>query len=64
MRVLRVNEAAREIGISETRLRRSELEGRIPRARRDVNGWRYYTEEDLEAIRNTMFPEDNGIAEK
>jgi DNA-binding transcriptional MerR regulator len=64
MRTLRVTDVARELGCSKNWLRPAESRGRIPEARRDLNRWRWYTEEDLETIRNTMFPEDNGIAEK
>ncbi len=56
MRLLKVNEVARELGCSETWLRRSEQRGRIPRARRDLNGWRVYTEADVEALRQVLFP--------
>ena len=57
MRLLRVNEAARELGISEAWLRRAEQRGRIPRARRDVNNWRVYTMEDVARLRRALFPE-------
>ena len=40
MPLLRVNKVARELGVSETWLRRAEQQGRIPKARRDMNGWR------------------------
>jgi DNA-binding transcriptional MerR regulator len=43
MYMLRVNEAARELGVSESWLRRADKGGRIPKARRDINGWRLYT---------------------
>ena len=56
MKLLRVNEAARELGISEAWLSRAEQRGRIPRARRDVNGWRVYTEEDISTLRRVLFP--------
>lgn len=56
MRLLRVNEAARELGCSATWLRRAEHRGRIPKAQRDLNGWRRYTEEDIDALRRVLFP--------
>ena len=56
MKMLRVNEAARELGISEAWLRRAEERGRIPKARRDINGWRIYTEEDVANLREVLFP--------
>jgi DNA-binding transcriptional MerR regulator len=43
---LTVSQAARELGRSEKWLRNSEVKGKIPKARRDINGWRIYTIED------------------
>ena len=57
MRLLRVNEAARQLGCSETWLRRAEARGRIPRARRDMNGWRVYTQEDLATLLKVLVPD-------
>jgi hypothetical protein len=48
----RISEAARELGISIEWLRKGEARGFFPRALRDRNGHRYYTEEDLERMRN------------
>ena len=56
MKWFRVNSAARELGISEAWLRRAEQRGRIPRARRDPNGWRVYTEEDIATLRRILIP--------
>lgn len=56
MQLLRVNQAARELGCSETFLRRAEQTGRIPRARRDMNGWRVYTVDDVVALRRVLLP--------
>lgn len=56
MRLLRVNEVARELGCSESFLRRAEKRGRIPRARRDLNGWRVYTEDDVQKLRQFFVP--------
>ncbi len=55
-KMLRVNEAARELGVSEAWLRRSERTGRIPMARRDLNGWRVYTEADVATLRELLLP--------
>jgi DNA-binding transcriptional MerR regulator len=55
-RVMRVSEAARELGRSERWLRQAEAKGRIPKARRDLNGWRFYTEEDIGRVRELLFP--------
>jgi DNA-binding transcriptional MerR regulator len=51
-----VSRAARALGCSERWLRQAEAKGRIPKARRDLNGWRFYTEEDIERIRELLFP--------
>lgn len=56
IKLLRVHEAAKELGVSETFLRRGEKEGRIPEARRDWNGWRVYTEEDIAKLRELLIP--------
>ena len=59
-KMLRVNEAARELGVSEAWLRRSERTGRIPKARRDLNNWRVYTEADLAVLRELLSPTTDG----
>ena len=48
----RISEAARELGISIEWLRKGEARGFFPPALRDRNGHRYYTEEDMERMRN------------
>jgi len=48
----RISEAARELGISIEWLRKGEARGFFPPALRDRNGQRYYTEEDMERMRN------------
>jgi DNA-binding transcriptional MerR regulator len=48
----RISEAARELGISAEWLRVGEKRGYFPPALRDRNGYRYYTEEDIERLRN------------
>jgi MerR-like DNA binding protein len=48
----RISEAARELGISAEWLRVGEKRGYFPPALRDRNGHRYYTEEDMERMRN------------
>jgi hypothetical protein len=54
-RLYRVNEVARELGVSETFLRRGERQGRIPEAKRDLNGWRVYTDEDVARLKRLLF---------
>jgi DNA-binding transcriptional MerR regulator len=46
----RISEAARKLGISIEWLRAGERRGYFPPARRDRNGHRYYTEEDIERM--------------
>jgi len=48
----RISEAAHELGISIVWLRVGEKRGFFPPAHRDRNGHRYYTEEDIERMRN------------
>ena len=48
----RISEAARELGISAEWLRVGEKRGYFPPALRHRNGYRYYTEEDIERMRN------------
>ena len=51
-RIYSTSEAARRLGLSAEWLRRGEKRGSLPLARRDRNGYRYYTPEDLERLRN------------
>jgi len=53
---LKVSEVARQIGRSERWLRESEAKGKIPKARRDLNNWRIYTEEDIQRIMALLIP--------
>ncbi len=48
----RISEAARELGISAEWLRVGEKRGYFPLALRDRNGHGYYTEDDIERMRN------------
>ncbi len=51
-KIFSVSEAARELGLSAEWLRQGEKRGSLPEARRDRNGYRYYTKHDLERLRN------------
>lgn len=51
-RLLKISEAARELSLSADWLRQGEKRGSLPPARRDRNGYRYYTPEDIERLRN------------
>jgi len=44
------------LGRSEKWLRNAERKGKIPRARRDLNGWRVYTQEDIEKLKELLIP--------
>jgi DNA-binding transcriptional MerR regulator len=49
--VYSISQAARELGLSAEWLRQGEKRGSLPLARRDRNGYRYYTAEDIERLR-------------
>ena len=53
-RLMRVYEVARELQVSESWLRRAESRGRIPKAKRDWNGWRVYSQADVDRIRELL----------
>jgi DNA-binding transcriptional MerR regulator len=47
-----ISEAARKLSLSAEWLREGEKRGVLPLARRDRNGYRYYTKADIERLRN------------
>ena len=47
-----ISEAARELSLSAARLREGVKRGVLPLARRDRNGYRYYTQAAIERLRN------------
>ena len=47
-----ISEAARKLSLSAEWLREGEKRGVLPLARRDRNGYRYYTQADIERLRN------------
>ena len=59
---MRVNEAAGSLGISESWLRRAEQRGHIPKARRDINGWRFYSQAEVSVLRELLFPTGAGAS--
>jgi DNA-binding transcriptional MerR regulator len=63
-KILRVAEVARELGCSERFLREADKKGKLPKARRDLNGWRVYTEEDLQRLRKLLVPSDEKAEEQ
>lgn len=60
MGTMTLSKAAREIGCSERWLREAEKRGKIPKARRNLNGWRVYTQEDIEEIQKLLVPTRKG----
>lgn len=52
---MRIIDVAQQLGISADWLRRLERKGRIPPAKRDINGHRRYTEEDVKRLRAVIF---------
>lgn len=51
-RIYGISAAARELNLSAEWLRKGEQRGSLPLVKRDRNGYRYYTEEDIESLRN------------
>jgi DNA-binding transcriptional MerR regulator len=47
-----ISEAARELGLCAAWLRQGERRGSLPAAKRDHNGYYYYTSGDIERLRN------------
>ena len=52
--LLKIREAGELIGRSPTWLRAAEHDGRIPKAKRDSNNWRYYSPEDIKELRAVL----------
>jgi DNA-binding transcriptional MerR regulator len=55
-KLFNVSEVARQLEKSESWLRSAEKHGKIPRASRDLNGWRVYTEKDIEWLKSLLMP--------
>ena len=47
----RLSQAAKLIGVAPITLKRWLLSGRVAEVQRDRNGWRFFTEADIERIR-------------
>lgn len=63
----RISEILKRIDRSKTTLLRMEVEGKIPKARRDSRGWRYYSVKDVEKnieIIESMYKKGRKIGEK
>jgi DNA-binding transcriptional MerR regulator len=53
---IRIGAVAKQIGVSESSLRRWEEQGRIPRAERNISGQRFYRAADVPKIEAAIFP--------
>jgi DNA-binding transcriptional MerR regulator len=49
--LLTISEAANELGVTSAWLRLAERLGAVPLARRAPNGWRVYSDADVERLR-------------
>ena len=58
---MRIGEAAHQVGISPTTLKRLEQRGLI-RVRKDRNGQRRYTDDDIATIRRLYYPMASALA--
>jgi DNA-binding transcriptional MerR regulator len=47
-----ITEAADMIGVTPKTIMRWEQAGKVEKAKRDWRGWRFYTKDDLENLRN------------
>ena len=55
-----ISEAARLLDLSAGWLREGERRGSLPPARRDRNGYRVYSRDDIERLRKRRFLERDG----
>ena len=53
-KIYRIGELAKELDRSTLTIKKWEEGGLIPKAKRDSRGWRYYTEDDINDIRNII----------
>ena len=54
MTYTRVKDLEKIVDRDRNTILRWEREGRIPRARKDSRGWRFYTEEDISQIKSYL----------
>jgi len=62
MPTYRTCQAARLVGVAPITLKRWLLHGRVEEVKRDRNGWRVFTAEDISRIREyaqTLYPPSN-----
>ena len=53
-KIYRIGEVAKELDRSTLTIKKWEGNRRIPRAKRDSRGWRYYTEDDVNEIKRIL----------
>ena len=53
-RMYKIGELARELDRSTLTIKKWEESGLIPKAKRDSRGWRYYTEDDINKIKEII----------
>ncbi len=63
-RTLTISQAADALGVSPSWLRFGERLGALPLARRNPNGWRYYTPSDIGRLRRLGVGERNRRLER
>ncbi len=50
-KIYKINNLAKELGVSIQTIKNYENSGILPKAKRDKKGWRYYTAEDIIKIK-------------
>ena len=53
-RTYKIGELAKELDRSTLTIKKWEESGLIPKAKRDSRGWRYYTEDDINKIKQII----------
>ncbi|MDD5747259.1 MAG: MerR family transcriptional regulator [Candidatus Omnitrophica bacterium] len=59
-----ITEAAQQLEVSPKTIMRWEKSGKVKKAKRDWRGWRFYTHEDVEKLKNfklTVFYETETV---
>ena len=51
---LSITEVARQLGVTAKTITRWEKTGKVKRAKRDWRGWRIYSKDDLDEMRNLL----------
>ena len=56
MELWTIGKVARQLDVSVDWLRRAEKDGKIPRARRRLGGWRVYSAADVKRLEALLIP--------